>query len=259
MISYGGDHMKICHLDSWFFSALFFKLVDADLLKIFMCQIPRAVQYFSLLFFFLHPFPDPSLTTVIFTLSSKWASSYSGHTCVSLPFEYFAVFLKPNAEQVKNCLISRIRRWEQQWKEAEEHRVRGCGQAAVSTAQSQGNLEEVMGYASVLNLAVADLKGKKIKELLNAGFPSEVKPERERAREKAEPFFLHQCSNVREGFLQEKWLSPQMNAHTQLQCLTINLETHPAGDSPRGKCVEDAFVASFILEGDSMKGDGRGL
>lgn len=61
-----------------------------------------------------------------------------------------------------------------------------------------------MGYASVLNLAVADLKGKKIKELLNTGFPSEVKPERERAREKAEPFFLHQCSNVREGFSQEK-------------------------------------------------------
>lgn len=40
-----------------------------------------------------------------------------------------------------------------------------------------------MGYPSVLNLAVADLKGKKIKELLNAGFPSGVEPERERARE----------------------------------------------------------------------------
>ena len=31
----------------------------------------------------------------------------------------------------------------------------------------------------LLDLAVVDLKGKKIKELLNTGFPSEVKPERE--------------------------------------------------------------------------------
>lgn len=30
--------------------------------------------------------------------------------------------------------------------------VRVCGHAAVSTAQGQGNLEEVMGYVPVLNL-----------------------------------------------------------------------------------------------------------
>lgn len=41
-----------------------------------------------------------------------------------------------------------------------------------------GKLGEVMNYMSV-----ADLKGKKIKKLLNAGFPSEAKPERERARD----------------------------------------------------------------------------
>lgn len=102
-------------------------------------------------------------------------------------------------------------------------------------------------------------KGRKLKNCWMLVYQHAIGGKTREAERQGEPFFLHQCSNVRQGFSQEKWLGPQMSTHTQLQCLTINLETHPASDSPRGKCVEDAFVASFILEGDSMKRDGWGL
>lgn len=62
-----------------------------------------------------------------------------------------------------------------------------------------GKLGGSHGLRASFESAAADLKGKKIKELLNAGFPSEVKTGRQ-----GELFFPHQCSNVREGFSQEK-------------------------------------------------------
>lgn len=46
----------------------------------------------------------------------------------------------------------------------------------------------------LLDLAVVDLKRKKIEELLNAGFPSEVKPEREGELERKLSYLS--CSNL---------------------------------------------------------------
>lgn len=87
----------------------------------------------------------------------------------------------------------------------------------------------------LLDLTVVDFQRKKIKELLNASFPSEVNPEREGEPERKLSHLSHSNLSMTSGhggFFTGKLLGPQIRACMPLQRLTINLETHPASNSP---------------------------
>jgi len=71
----------------------------------------------------------------------------------------------------------------------------------------------------LLDLAVVDLKGKKINELLNAGFPSKVKPEREGEPGRKLRYLSRSNLAMTSGpgrFFPGKRLGPQMTACVQL-------------------------------------------
>lgn len=156
----------------------------------------------------------------------------------------------------KKHLISRLRRRER--KQGTAGFMAVAGHLSAHTANDIWRQLRVT--RQLLDLAAVDFQRKKIKELLNASFPSEVNPEKEGEPERKMSHLSHCNLSMTRGqgrFFTGKLLGPQITACMPLQHLTINLETHPAGDSPWGKCVEDALVASFILQGDSVNGDGR--
>lgn len=100
--------------------------------------------------------------------------------------------------------------------------------------------------------------------MFNGTSPSEVKPSRdaEPGRKPSHLSLIDLATNSDKERLfsgGNSLVLKDTTAHPRLQCLTVNLEAHPACDGPRGKGVEDAPVASFVLQGDPVKGDGRSL